>query len=234
MPPEQDTASGQTTTDPAAQTTAAAPAAGDTLLSADKPADAAAADAAKPNADTTTEQTDAEKQAAADAAKQAEEEAKANEVPEEYADFTLPDGVTIDTEVGGEFKTLAKELGLTQAKAQQVMDLGAKLVQKADAQRAEAMASEVSKWAEASRTDKEFGGDKLAENLAGAKKALSEFGSPELQTMLNESGLGNHPEVIRLLHRVSKAISEDKIVRGNATPGATDAAKSLYNNSQMN
>lgn len=229
---EQDNASGQTTTDPATPTTAAAPAA-ETLLG-DADAGKAAGDAAKPDANTTTEQTDAEKQAAADKAKTDEEEAKANKVPEEYADFTMPDGVTIDAEVGGEFKTLAKELGLNQAKAQQVMDLGAKLVQKADAQRAEAMATEVSKWAEASQSDKEFGGDKLAENLAGAKKALTEFGSPELKTMLNESGLGNHPEVIRLLYRVSKAISEDSVVRGRAASAPTDAAKSLYSNSQMN
>lgn len=227
MSNEQD-ASGQPNTDTASQA-AAAPAV-DSLL-ADAPA--AAADGAAP-ADEKPAPTAEEAAAAAEAQAAADAEAKAKEVPEQYEDFAAPEGVTLDADTTGEFKTLAKELGLPQSKAQQVVDLGAKLVQKAEAQRAEVIQQEVAKWAADSRADKEFGGEKLAENLAGARNVVETFGSPELKTMLNESGLGNHPEVIRMLHRVSKAISEDQMVKGKAAPAAPDAVKSMYDKSEMN
>jgi hypothetical protein len=68
---------------------------------------------------------------------------------------------------------------------------------------------------EASKQDKEFGGPALAENLSVAKKALDAFGTAELRTLLNESGLGNHPEIVRLFFRAGKAISEDRVVTGS-------------------
>jgi hypothetical protein len=151
--------------------------------------------------------------------------------PEQYEDFKAPDGVTLDAEVTGEFKALAKELNLPQEKAQQVADLGAKLAQKWQAQQATALTEAAAKWAADSQADKEFGGDKLQENLATAKKALDTFGSPELKTLLNESGLGNHPEIIRMLFKAGTAISEDRLVAGK--PGATpvqSTAQRMYPN----
>mgnify|MGYP000700477353 CR=1 FL=1 len=69
---------------------------------------------------------------------------------------------------------------------------------------------------------------------AVAKKALDTFGTPEFRTLLNESGLGNHPEMIRMMFRAGKAISEDKFVpAGSGSPkGAKDAANALYPNQQ--
>lgn len=139
--------------------------------------------------------------------------------PEQYVDFKMPEGVKLDEEVANEFKSFAKEKNLPQDEAQKVFDMGAKLVQRIEAQRAEAVNAEFVKWSESSRTDKEFGGEQLQQNLAVAKDALAQFGSPELKQMLNESGFGNHPEMIRLLYKVGKATSEDKIITGKQ--GAT-------------
>lgn len=151
--------------------------------------------------------------------------------PEQYEDFKAPDGVTLDATVTGEFKTLAKELNLPQDQAQKVVDLGAKLMQQAQAQHATALTEAAAKWATDSTADKEFGGDKLQENLATAKKALDTFGSPELKTLLNESGLGNHPEIIRLLFKTGTAISEDRLVAGKSgTTPATTTAQRMFPN----
>jgi hypothetical protein len=151
--------------------------------------------------------------------------------PEQYEDFTAPEGVKLDAEVSGEFKSLAKELNLPQETAQKVADLGVKLAQKWQAQQTAALGEAAAKWATDSQADKEFGGDKLQENLATAKKALDTFGSPELKTLLNESGLGNHPEVIRLLFKAGTAISEDRLVAGKSgtTPAATTAQRMFPN-----
>ena len=80
------------------------------------------------------------------------------------------------------------------------------------------------------KTDAEIGGDKLPENLAVARKALETFGTPELKALLNESGLGNHPEVIRFFYRSGKAISEDRVIRGGAAGQPTDPAKRMFPN----
>lgn len=151
-------------------------------------------------------------------------------VPEKY-EFKAPEGVTLDSEVLGEFEGIAKELKLSQEDAQKVADLGAKLSQKFATAQAQAMKDASSAWVAAVTADKEIGGEKLTENLASAQKALQAFGSPELRQLLDESRLGNHPEVIRLMAKVGKAISEDRMVTGGAGPsrdGAKSAADVLY------
>lgn len=148
-------------------------------------------------------------------------------VPEKYADFSAPEGVTLDTEVTEEFKTLAKDLKLPQAKAQQVADLGVKLAGKWQADQQQAIATTVAKWADETRADKEIGGEKLGENLAVAKRALDTFGTPELKKLLNESGLGNHPQVIKMLYRAGLTLSEDKVVLGKGG-GQTGSEKPIH------
>ena len=132
----------------------------------------------------------------------------------EIQDFTLPEGMVLDQDLTGELKVFAKEHGLTQEGAQKVADLGVKMLQKQQ----DAFAEVRKGWADTSRADKEFGGEKFDENLAAANTALGHFATPEFVKFLNESGLGVHPEMIRAWHRVSKAVSEDKLVLGESTP----------------
>jgi hypothetical protein len=70
--------------------------------------------------------------------------------------------------------------------------------------------------------------------LRQVAQPVTGFGTPELRTLLNESGLGNHPEVIRMMYRAGKAISEDRFVAPSAggPTGSKDFAKSLYPNQQ--
>lgn len=148
------------------------------------------------------------------------------EATEVDIEFDLPEGVALDEQGVTEFKALAKELKLPAESAKKLADLAAT---RARAQH-EAHAALVTGWAEQVKTDKDIGGDKLAENLAVAKKAIDQFGSPELKDLLNSTGLGNHPEVVKLAWRIGKAISEDGFVRGQPKGAATesDLAKSLF------
>lgn len=154
--------------------------------------------------------------------------------PESY-EFKAPEGITLDAEVIGEFSTVAKELGLSQEAAQAIVEkLAPKLAERTAAQQAEAFKVYRTGLVEQVKTDKEFGGEKLSENLAVAKKALDAFGTPELRTLLNDSGLGDHPEIIRAFYRAGKAISEDTFVPGSTQPtkGETNAANKLYGKKQ--
>lgn len=150
--------------------------------------------------------------------------AKAQAQAEPSYSFNAPEGTEFDAEVLKTFGDAAKELKLAPDAAQKLLDKVAPVMQARQSQHLEQMRAE---WLEASKTDKEFGGAKLSENLGVAKKALDAFGSPQLRTLLEESGLGNHPEVIRFFLKAGKAISEDRYVSGNRQPAKSVQAGDL-------
>lgn len=165
----------------------------------------------------TTEVKPAEGDAAAqEAAAKAAAEAAAAATPVEY-DIKLPEGMA-KGELVEDLKAFAKEKGLTNEDAQKLADLGVKQAQGFVAQLAEAQKTQTAEWAAATTADKDIGGDKLPENLAVAKKALDNFGTPEFKKLLNDSGLGNHPEIVRFMVKAGKAISEDgRLITGAAS-----------------
>jgi hypothetical protein len=202
-------------------------AAGTSAAPATAPTAPTAPDASTQQQATDAQTTDAAK---ADGGEAKGDEAKPQGAPEKY-EFAMPEGVHMDEAGLAAFSEVAKELDLSQEAAQKVID---KMAPAMAARQAEAIEAVRTEWAEGSRADKEFGGDKLPENLATAKKALDTFGTPELRTLLNETGLGNHPEIIRAFYRAGKAISEDRFVASSngGPPGSRDLAKSLYPNQQ--
>ena len=190
----------------------------------------------KPTADEKSVETPEEKAAreAAEtpeqkAAREAEEAKAADErygAPEgEYEAFVLPEGVELDKAGAADVVELAKELNLSQASAQKLIDKAVALRQR-DAESLEAVHTT---WIDQSKADKEFGGDKLNESLSVAQKALKEFGTAEFNELLTGARLGNHPEVIRFLFRVGTRVSEAPIVNGGR-PVQQDVAKTLYPN----
>lgn len=156
--------------------------------------------------------------------KPASTDAAKPEVPENY-EFKMPEGVAVDKDAADEFTAIAKELKLSQEDAQKVADVGAKMAQR----QIEAHTKLVESWVEQVKTDKDIGGDKLAENLAVARKAMEEFGTPELKDVLNSTGFGNHPAVVKAFYKIGLAISQDGFVKGSAPRGAeADIAKRMF------
>ena len=143
----------------------------------------------------------------------------------------------LDPEVLTAFGEVAKELDLPQEAAQKVLDKVAPVMQARQAQEVEKARTE---WAERSQSDEEFGGENLNANLEVAKSALNAFGTDPFKQLLQESGLGNHPEVIRFMYRAGKAISEDSYVgnsqgadpKGNTPKDFNGIANALYSNQQ--
>lgn len=147
--------------------------------------------------------------------------------PEKY-EFKAPEGTEFNANVIAAYSEVAKELNLPQDAAQKVLDKVAPVMA---AQHVEAVKKISAEWIDAVKSDKEYGGEKLDENIAIAKKALETFGTPELRTLLDTTGLGNNPELIRAFYRAGKAISEDRFVGGKGTPPASQSvAQRMYPN----
>lgn len=183
--------------------------------------------------------TDANTQNAQPAAQPAQQTAGQNtqpqpqEKPAEY-NVSLPKEAEgeLDPEAVSAFVVTAKDLGIPQDTAQKLLDRLAPVFIEREYARLDAARTE---WENQARSDKEFGGDALDANLAVAKKALDTFGTPELREMLRLSGVGSHPEVIRLFYRVGRALAEDnRIVRGDAAADKPSLAKRLYTASNLN
>jgi hypothetical protein len=227
---------------PITQATANTPISGDAQPAASvapaatsAPASAPAGDATTAATATTSQQATEGQPAATPAAANTEGDTgtkgdQPSSAPEKY-EFKAPEGTSLDEAVIAEYSTVAKELGLSQEAAQKVIDkLAPKLAERTAAAQVEAFNAFKDGLEAQTRADKELGGDKLNENLAVAKKALNAFGTPELRKLLDDTGLANHPEVIRVLFKAGKSISEDRFVPGGTQPtkGERDAASALY------
>lgn len=78
---------------------------------------------------------------------------------------------------------------------------------------------QVSQWREEVAQDPQLGGAHMAANVARAQLALDRFDQDRhIGRLLEESGYGNHPEVLRFFSRVADALMEDSLVRGE--PGS--------------
>jgi hypothetical protein len=146
--------------------------------------------------------------------------------PEKY-EFTAPDGTTYDPAVVESFSEAAKAANLTQGAAQKMLEAMAPKMAERQLQQVQAT---VAGWEAASKSDKEFGGEKLQENLAVANKALKAYASPELLTLLKSTGFANHPEVIRLMVKVGQSVKEDGFVGGQAATPPKSLTSVMYDN----
>jgi hypothetical protein len=221
---EQSTAA-TPTTDAAADATSGSSAAAtttNTVLGETAPAtDATTTDAAsKAVAD----------KAAADAA--AEAEKPVLKAPEKY-EFKAPDGFQLEPATTAQFETLARKLDLSNEQANELLPLGAQLAQKIGEQQLAAHQAQVAQWADDTRNDKDIGGAKFDASVATAKKAMDRFGSAPLKQLMDQTGLGNHPEVIRAFHRIGLAIAEDTFVNADSSGGSKrSAADRMFNSSE--
>ena len=156
----------------------------------------------------------------------------------EFNDTVADAPEVLDPEVLTAFGEVAKDLNLPQEDAQKVLDKVAPVIQERQAKMLEQVRAD---WASESQSDEEFGGEALTENIGVAKTALDTFGTDALKSLLQETGFGNHPEIIRFMYRAGKAISEDSYVGNsegadysrNSGPKDFNAiANSLYSNQQ--
>jgi len=101
------------------------------------------------------------------------------------------------------FAALAEKRGLDQGAVDEILGLHTRAMAAHFESR---VASELAGWKDRALKDEEIGGDKTEATLATAHSVLKEFGTPELNDMLRRSFVGSHPEIVRLLGRVGKAL----------------------------
>lgn len=91
-------------------------------------------------------------------------------------------------------------------------------------------------WKDAVAKDPELGGDKLPETIALSSRAFKAVASPELQRITESTGLGNHPEFVRMMAKIGRIIGEDRLIRGDvgAAPAPRAPEEVLYGKTTPN
>lgn len=200
---------------------------------AETPADAATTATAQPettgaNATTTTgtEPQDAGAKPDGDKGEHGKEGEKADETYE----YQMPEGLVLDKSAADALTAFAKEHGLKPDVAQKVADIGVQMMQR----QVDAHAQTVTKWIEEVRSDKEIGGEKLDESLATAKRAIDFIGDPALKELLNTTGYGNNPVLVRAFIKIGKTLAPDTVENGQKPAHEEASAARMYSASNMN
>lgn len=146
-----------------------------------------------------------------------------NATQDPYKDLTLPDGAAVDQTQMAKYKDLAKNLNLKPEAAQAILDFEAERLSAGAAAAAAAWQEQV----------KQEHGDKLPLVLATCAKAIDQFGGDELRTLLDQTGLGNHPLLVKAFYKAGTLMKEDKSVSSNGTAtGDLTFTEALYGRSK--
>lgn len=147
--------------------------------------------------------------------------------------YTPPEGVEIDDAAKERleaFVETAQGMKLTPDQYQQLIDFD----RERSAGATDALIADyqvrVDGWVDAVKKDKVLGGDKLNDTLRTSMLAQAKYGSAELAALFavpsaenpNGLGIGNHPEIIRLFHKIGRDFDEDTLIEDAKTTQLTD------------
>lgn len=155
------------------------------------------------------------------------QEQSAKVIPEKY-DFKVPEGSLLTQEEIQKAESYAKEKGMSQEEAQSYLQSEHDKFQSVFEARKSAFDKQVESWKETSMKDPEIGGENFAKNMEYAKRAIEKHGSPEMAELLNQSGLGNHPEFVRFFSKYGKEMADDVAVIPNTQSNEIDRMARLY------
>lgn len=179
----------------------------------------------KATADSAAAEKAAAEKAAADQA--AAEKAKAEQLTAIKSVLKLPDNAAVDAAVTERIAAIASERGLTPEVAQTMLDVAIQEATSHGTRAIDALKAalqpggaewqkQVETWNAAALADPALGGgkpDQLTANVDLAKRVLAKFGgTPEQVAALEQSGLVNNPDALRILVGVGKAMKEDSLV----------------------
>lgn len=139
---------------------------------------------------------------------------------EEYV-LALPEGSQLTEEDAKEFQALAKEAGLSKEVAQKLFDDKAKKISNLVLKQEQEFEQKKATWKQQAEADEEIGGEKFKKSVLNANLALDKFAPQGLRKVLDSSGLGNYPDLIKMLARIGEGLSNDTMVSAPKSAAAS-------------
>lgn len=189
----------------------------------------------------TTEATKTETAATATATTEVKVDAattKATETPK-VEDKTAPiafeikkaDGSLVDAAQVEKIASFAKEHGLSNAQAQAIYNRENAAVTAFEADAVKQHNERKTQWIEEAKKSSILGGEHFDQNVQGAHLTLQRFSTPEFTKLLDETGFGNHPQLLEVFFNIHKATQDDSFVRaGSQSNDLKPTSEILYDN----
>jgi len=152
------------------------------------------------------------------------------ETPEGY-DFG-EDGGKLDF-----YRNATHQLGLTQDQAANMLQLYAAV----EEEQTKASDKQNADFAVESQINlKREWGTNYDSNIDMAQRAFAQFASPEFSKLMDETGLGNHPELLKAFSKVGQMLGDDQLIVGSGIGGqskspaqAKEEIESLYQDKEF-
>jgi hypothetical protein len=144
-------------------------------------------------------------------------------------DITLPEDLVINEGLRDEFLTLLNDDKLSgKERAQALIDLQVKAMREASEAGSQEFADMQTKWRDEVKADAEFAGEKLQPALGRIGRLLTEYGTEELNGVLDLTGAGNNVHMVRFLNNIAGKLVEGGPVSGSPRTQETSAAQRLF------
>lgn len=135
-----------------------------------------------------------------------------------YEQVSVPENSLLSQETLAAFKQAAAQAHLPADALTQWLRWEDNRLQQETQTQAQARREQLDSWA---RETQENFGPNWQEEVSRAVRAADMFGGPQLRQLLEETGLGNHPVMVRTFHAVAQCISED-VIPGSSTTALAD------------
>lgn len=129
--------------------------------------------------------------------------------PLEASAFKLPEGLTFADDDMNAFLGIInnQELSL-QDRAQALIDLQAGLAMKSSEAGSQAWQTQMQNWQAEVQNDPELGGANYEKTIASVGRVMDKFATPEIRQAFDDTGAGNHPQIVRFLAALGNQFSE--------------------------
>lgn len=146
-------------------------------------------------------------------------------------EIKLPDGSPLDPKDIDKVAAYARERGLSNEQAQAILDQRHEAAAGVTQRQTEQFETIKAGWADKTWADPDLGGTNKDATIANVKLVMDKF-APEgsaFRKELEVTGYGNHPEFVRFVNAIGKAMREDKpSPAGGGNNGQRTAADVLY------
>lgn len=128
------------------------------------------------------------------------------------------------------FISLLNDDKMTKAElGQKLIDLQQDFLQKQSDDLTAEWTRQQEEWQEQVRADPEVGGEKMEPALAEIAKLVNEYGTPEVADILTNTGAGNNVHIVKMMHKIAKALNEGNgHANGTPAPETKTAAQKLF------
>lgn len=157
-------------------------------------------------------------------------EEKAEEKEEITYKLELKEKSLLDNSVVDSIKDFAKEHNLSNDMAQHILNKQDELISGMVGAEEEARKQELEEWRNTVINDPVIGGDNLKKTVENARAVVKKYGSESFQEILENTGYGDNPEVVKFLSKIGALMDNDTLYQPNAKGAQRSAEEVFYGN----